>query len=113
MPRSAKAISTPGCLDVGPTPVDVLRPAGLYRVLVRRSGYLPYQAEVTARSGEEVNLRASLGLKPPSLFKRWWFWAGVGVVVAGAATTTYFATRTNPARPEIDGGTLGWKMGVP
>ncbi|MHB8877758.1 MAG: tetratricopeptide repeat protein, partial [Myxococcaceae bacterium] len=43
--------------------------------------------------------------EPPredSIMKRWWFWTGLGVVVAGAATATYVATAPPPK-----GTTLG------
>ena len=38
----------------------------------------------------------------PSLFSRWWFWAGVGVVVAGAGVATWELTR-----PRLTAGNLG------
>lgn len=99
-------------VDVGPAPVDVLRPAGLYRVMVRRDGFVPYESQVTVEAGQEAAMRATLRRETPSVFSRWWFWTAAGCVVASAAATTYFLTRPNPERPEVSGGTLGWKAEV-
>jgi len=109
------AIVTVNGADVGPVPVDVLRPAGSYKVLVKKSGFIPYEAQVAVQPGEEVKLRATLNEDKPSLTQRWWFWTAAGVVVAGAAVGTYFATRSEPepTRAQIDGGSLGWKLKVP
>lgn len=94
--------------DVGPAPVDVLRPAGSYRVLVQREGFVPYSTQVTVKAGEEVKLRASLVVDEPSVLSRWWFWTGAAAVVAGGVAITYAATRPEPQPPPYDGGSTGW-----
>jgi hypothetical protein len=96
--------------DVGPAPVDVLRPAGSYRVVVRKAGFVTYEAQVPAQAGQEVDLHAKLPEQHTPLTKRWWFWTAAGVVVAGAAAGTYALTRTppTPTRPPPDCGGLGW-----
>jgi hypothetical protein len=106
------AIVTVNGLDVGPAPATVRRPPGTHRVVVRRPGFLTYEAQVMLQAGEESTLRATLAREQPSVFSRWWFWAAAGAVVAGVTTTTYFATRPEPTRPPIDGGTLGWRVDV-
>jgi hypothetical protein len=98
--------------DVGPVPVDVLRPAGTHRVVVRRAGFAPYDAQLLVGPGEETSLRAQLTIDKPSLFSRWWFWSSAAVVLAGAVTATYFLTRPAPSRGEIDGGTVGWRVDI-
>lgn len=35
----------------------------------------------------------------PSIFTRWWFWTGAGVVLAGAVVGTYFLVRGSDAAP--------------
>jgi hypothetical protein len=97
-------------VDVGPAPVDVLRPAGAHRVVVRRDGFVPYDFQLQVGPGEETALRAELAKSKPSLFSRWWFWTAAGVVVAGAAATTYLLVRPGPTRGEVDGGTTGWRV---
>lgn len=95
-------------VDVGATPLRVERPPGTYRVRLARAGYLPYDATVKLAPGEKATVRAELAADKPSILTRWWFWTGVGVVVAGAAVTTYALTR-EPA--PLTGGGLGWVAG--
>jgi hypothetical protein len=110
--------SRPGALvtvndrDIGPVPVDVSRPAGRYRVGVRLPGFEPYDAAVVVDAGELLQLRAPLKPEQPSITSRWWFWTAAAVVLTGTAVGTYFATRPEPTRPEVSGGTLGWKVPV-
>lgn len=99
--------------DLGPVPVDVLRPAGAYHVSVVRRGFVPYDAQLVARAGEAISLRAPLREDKPGLTQRWWFWTAAGVLVAGAAAGTYFATRPAPTRPAVGEGSLGWSATVP
>lgn len=106
--------SQPGALvkvgdrDVGPAPVDVLRPAGAYRVVVEKKGFLPYTAQVAVKPGEETKLRATLLVDEPSVLSRWWFWTGAAAVVAGGVVLTYALTRPEPQPPAYDGGNTGW-----
>lgn len=94
--------------DIGPAPVDVLRPAGAYRVTVKKTGFLPYGAQVTVQPGEEVKLRAALVEDKPSIVKKWWFWTGIAAVVGGGVVVTYVATRPKPQPPPYDRGNTGW-----
>jgi hypothetical protein len=98
--------------DVGATPVDVPRPAGSYKVVVRKPGYVTYETQVVAQSGEEVNLSPNLPQEKVALTQRWWFWSAVGVVVLGAAGGTYLLTRGQGTeqRPPPDAGGLGWAL---
>ncbi len=109
-PRSA--VSVDG-VDVGLTPVQLSRPAGSYRIAVRKAGFLPYEAAVRARAGHSVEVPARLVRDEPALTERWWFWTAAGVVVAGAVLGTYAATRPEPDRPAVDGGGLGWTIRAP
>jgi hypothetical protein len=110
--RPAALVAVNG-VDVGPVPVDVLRPAGTYKVLVRDEGYVPYEGALSVKPGQSSSLKADLAPEKPSIFSRWWFWTAAGVVVAGAATTTYLVTRPEPKRAPVNGGTLGWTVSVP
>lgn len=94
--------------DMGPVPVDVLRPAGTHRVIVRKSGYEDSETVVTVSAGEQSDLRAKLAPESIPLTKRWWFWAGAGAVVVGGAALTYALTRPDPQPPPYDGGNTGW-----
>ncbi len=101
--------------DVGVVPIDVSRPGGSYKVAVQKSGFVTYEATVVGQPGEAVNLRARMSVEKTSVLSRWWFWTLAGVVVAGAATATYFIVHANqtPTQPPLDGGGLGWSVQVP
>ncbi len=99
--------------DVGLTPVEISRPAGKYHVVVKKPGFLLFDTSTNADPGQNLNVTATLREDKPSLTQRWWFWTGVGVVVAGAAITTYALTRPDPERPAVDGGGLGWAVRSP
>jgi hypothetical protein len=96
--------------DVGPVPVDVIRPSGRHRVTVEQDGFETYEADVVVKPGELTHLRAPLKPREPLIVEEWWFWTVAGVVVTGAVVGTYFATRPEPTRPEVNGGSLGWKV---
>jgi len=108
-----RAVVTVDGLDVGMAPVSIIRPAGSYRVVVRKKGFVTYETHAELSSGERVDLRAVLRPQEVSLTQRWWFWTAVGVVVVGTAAGTWLATRPDPERPAVDGGGLGWAVRVP
>jgi hypothetical protein len=109
-PRALVAVNG---LDVGPVPVDVLRPAGVYKVLVRDDGYVPYEGSLTVKPGQAAALKADLTPEKPSVFSRWWFWTATGLIVAGAATATYLLVRPEPRRAAVSGGSVGWTVAIP
>jgi hypothetical protein len=105
------AVVTFDGIDVGVAPIDVSRPAGTYRMLVRKPGFKAYEAEVAVQPGQDLDLRASLTKEERSILSRWWFWTGAGVLVAGVAVGTYFLSRGETTREQpIDGGGLGWAV---
>ena len=99
-------------IDVGAAPVDVLRPAGSYKVMVKHQGFEPYEARVNLRAGEQTDLRASLVESSPSIFSRWWFWTGAAILVTGAVVGTYAIVRPTHQDP-VGGGSLGWGVVIP
>jgi hypothetical protein len=108
------AVVTVADADVGLTPVDVLRPAGAYHVVVKKSGFITYDTQVTARAGEDLNLTPTMPVEKKSIAQRWWFWTGIGVLVVGAVVGTalgVYAAQT-PQRPPLNGGGLGWTVPV-
>lgn len=106
------AVSLNG-VDVGATPVDVVRPGGVYSLLVRKEGYAPYNTDFRAEPGADLKLNAILDPEKTPITKKWWFWTGVTTIVAGAVVTTYLVTRPAPERPAVDSGGLGWALKTP
>lgn len=106
------AVVTVNDLDVGVAPVDLSRPAGDYHVVVRKRGFVTYDAHVAMRAGERLDLATKLDAEKPSLVEKWWFWTAAGAVVAGAAIGTYFIVHKEPEpqRPPLNGGGLGWTV---
>ncbi len=94
--------------DLGPVPVDVLRPAGTYRVVVSKDGFESYETQVAVKAGEQATLRARMSEQTVPLTKRWWFWTGAAAVLAGGAFATYALTRPTPEPPPYDGGSTNW-----
>jgi hypothetical protein len=107
------AVVTVDGLDVGVAPVDLTRPPGVHAVVVRKPGFVSYSTQIDVAPGQESNLSAALEAESVPVTKRWWFWTAAGVVVTGAAVSTYFLTRPTPERPAVDGGGLGWAAKVP
>jgi PEGA domain len=104
----ASAIARVDGIDVGPAPIDLERAPGSHRVVLQLPGYDAYETTVMLAPGMRSELRAKLNLHRPAITSRWWFWTAVGGVVAAAAITTYFVTRS----PEpLDGGGLNWVAG--
>lgn len=98
-------------VDVGVAPVDVSRPAGLHRVVVRKQGYEPYESQFSVQPGQRLDVRASLVREESSITKKWWFWTAAGTVLVGVAAGTYALTRGETTRQEpLDGGGLGWTV---
>ena len=111
--KPARAAVAVDGLDVGLAPLTLSRPAGRYRISVRKDGYVDYNATTLLQPGEQRTLQAPLPLERTSLTERWWFWTGVGVAIAGAILITYAVTRPDPERPALSGGGLGWTVEVP
>lgn len=99
--------------DVGLTPLQISRPAGKYHVVVKKPGFVVFDTNTSADPGQDLKVTATLREDKPALTQRWWFWTGVGVVVAGAAVSTYALTRPDPERPALNGGGLGWSVRSP
>lgn len=109
------AIVTVGGRDFGPVPVTVQRPAGQYRVVVEKEGFVTSDTLLDVRAGEAATFKATLPQEKPSITKTWWFWTIAAGVVAGAGVSTYFLTRQapEPIRATVGEGTLGWRVPLP
>ncbi|HEY4119632.1 MAG TPA: PEGA domain-containing protein [Byssovorax sp.] len=73
---------------VGNAPVEAVVPAGEHKVAVRREGYEDTETTVVVGVGERKDVTVE-AQKQPGILTKWWFWAGVGVVVTSGAVITY------------------------
>ncbi|MEQ8279259.1 MAG: PEGA domain-containing protein [Deltaproteobacteria bacterium] len=66
---------------------------GSHVLRIDADGYEPYEAQLDLTAGARREVTVALEKTPP-IFARWWFWAGVGVVAAGATAGVLVATGT-------------------
>jgi len=78
------SIAVDGVLK-GNSPVEVLLPPGSHAVDVSADGYESAHSSVVMEAGGRREVNLSLDKTPP-ITKRWWFWAGSGLIVAGITT---------------------------
>ena len=66
---------------------------------VEADGYYPWIGDVYVDRGDLTRLDVSLDEAPRPLYREWWLWTVVGVVVAGGvATALYFGLRPEDAQ---------------
>jgi hypothetical protein len=95
-------------IDVGLVPVTVSRPPGARVVSVSMNGYVPFESKFMLRPGQALPVDAKLSVEKVPVTKRWWFWAGSIVALAGVGLATYLIVRPEPERPAPQAGGLGW-----
>jgi hypothetical protein len=81
----------------GTTPLDLTLPAGTHELRVSKAGFVPWRSTVLVAAGQNKEINADLAAEP-GLLSRWWFWTGVGAVVAGGVVT-YAAVTTEKKPP--------------
>ncbi|HEX4406548.1 MAG TPA: PEGA domain-containing protein [Polyangia bacterium] len=102
--------------DVGSSPVEVELAVGGHQVEVSAPGYAPDRSELTVAAGQSRTVtvtlespRAEPDTRP--LYRRWWLWAGVGVVAAAAVTIAVWPRSTQG--PIIGSLGIGNSNGAP
>lgn len=81
----------------GQTPLDARLEPGRHVLVVSHPGYEPVRTELVLGPRERRSVEVPLAPRQ-SLLLRWWFWAAVGAVVAGAAVTTVALTSERSPR---------------
>jgi hypothetical protein len=92
--------------DHGPSPVEIELPVGGHQVEVLAPGYAPSRSELAIAAGQTRTV--TIVLEAPReesgpVYKKWWFWTGVGVVVVAGAAFALAPQSTQGPLP----GTLG------
>lgn len=98
-PKTNVSVSLDG-RSLGQAPLETLAEAGSHTLLARHPKHSDYETTVIVKAGEERTVMITLGDLP--VYKRWWFWTTVGVVVAGGTVATLVAL----AEREPDKGTI-------
>ena len=104
----AAAIVKVDSREVGVAPIEFQRPAGQYKLQVLLDNYDTYEAALNLAPGQRSDLTATLNPYSEPITKKWWFWTGAAVIVAGGVVATYLLTRPTPQAPPYDAGSANW-----
>jgi hypothetical protein len=91
-------------------PAEALLLPGTHQVLARRDGFADASTQVIVDAGQNRTIELNPVEQHP-LLKQWWFWAGVGVVVAAGTTTAIVIARQH--RADSDGNFSPSAVGAP
>ncbi len=98
-PKTNVSVSLDG-RSLGQAPLETITAAGTHKILARHPAHSDYETTVIVKAGEDRTVMVTLG--DPPVYKRWWFWTAVGVVVAGGtATTIALVTEQPPTSGDI------------
>jgi len=94
--------------DVGPAPAVAELAAGGHQLEVTAPGYAASRSELLIAAGQSRELTVTLDRPAPlsdtrPVYRRWWFWAGVGVAAVAAGTFLLLPEHTQDPLP----GSLG------
>ena len=81
---------------IGNAPVEQVVAPGTHKVAVHREGYEDTESSVVVLAGEHKDITVEPQKNAP-VFAKWWFWTGVGVVVAGGVATAIALTTDKSA----------------
>jgi hypothetical protein len=88
---AASALVSIDGTPIGNAPVEQIVAPGTHTVAVHRDGYEDTESSVVLAVGEHKDVSLDPQKNPP-IYAKWWFWTGVGVVVAGGIVTTLALT---------------------
>jgi hypothetical protein len=90
----------------GDAPIELVTPAGMHQVRVESAGYEAAQTSVVVDVGHRKDLDVPLAKTSP-ITAKWWFWTGIGAVVAGGVVTVVvLTTERSPDRGTISPGVV-------
>ncbi|HYP75762.1 MAG TPA: PEGA domain-containing protein [Polyangiaceae bacterium] len=89
---------------LGTVPAEVTLSSGRHRIRVEHTGFLTSETGVEIAADRHRTLNLVLE-KEPSLFGRWWFWTGTGLIVSAGVTALICATtERSPSSGDIPPG---------
>lgn len=91
---------------VGTAPLEVRVSEGEHRIRIAHPDYHPAERHIVLRPHERRSLSVTLEHQP-RWYQRWWFWTGVGTVVAtGVVVAVVASTERSPSKGDIPPGQL-------
>ena len=88
-------------VSFGMVPTETPVVPGSHHVHLARDGYKPGDSTAVVVAGEKKEIDFPLEAET-AIYKKWWFWTGVGLVVAGGVVLTYALTTER----DPDSGTI-------
>jgi len=85
------------------TPVELQLEAGPHAIVLRRDGFADLNASANIVAGQKSELSLDLVASSKPITGRWWFWTGIGVVVAGGAVAAIVAATVDRGHGTGDG----------
>lgn len=89
-PVAGASVSVDGAAQ-GTVPTELVLAPGAHTVSLSREGYKTATSSVVVGAGDRKELEIPLASEG-SVLGKWWFWTGIGVVVAGGIGTYFVVT---------------------
>ena len=81
--------------DTGSTPFEIRLQPGSHRIRLEKDGFAPTEALVSLAPMERREMALDLE-RHKTVVERWWFWTGLGVLVAGGVTAVIVVATQEP-----------------
>lgn len=88
-PTAGASVTVDGT-NWGNVPAEAFVLPGQHRVILQRDGYDTAETNVVLAAGEKKEVSVSM-IVHETLTSKWWFWTGIGVVVAGGVVAGVLA----------------------
>lgn len=80
---------------LGRSPLQVRAAPGSHELVARGDGYYEQRIPMTLALGDRRDIELEMK-STPGIASRWWFWTGIGVLVAGGVATAIVLTTEKP-----------------
>ena len=80
---------------LGRAPLQVRATPGSHELIARGDGYYEQRVPMTLALGDRRDVELEMK-STPGIASKWWFWTGIGVVIAGGVATAIVLTTEKP-----------------
>ncbi len=80
---------------LGRAPLQVRATPGEHELVARGDGYYEQRVPMTLALGDRRDVELEMK-STPGILSKWWFWTGIGVVIAGGVATAIVLTHERP-----------------